>query len=304
MGRRAAGWGAAAAWCVAASASAQPSPTRDLEGGRAAFAEGVRLYDRGAYLEAVASFERAWTLSERPSVLFNLAMALQRVGRPVDAVLRLETLLAHPESSPAQRDAATRSLAEARRLVSTLTVSSTAPGALLEIDGRRVAWDQPRVLVPGDHILEARRLEGPPTRLGLTLQAGEQRTVQLVMEPTGPVDPNAARNPGTTPVLPSTLLRGTPPTGPTPALRWSVTAAAGLGAIAWLATGLGAAATHRDYRALSAGDPALDATAQQGQTLSVAADVCGIVTLGLTGVAVWLWTRPRTPGQPVSVSAP
>lgn len=269
--------------------------------GRLAFEEGLRRFDRGDFPGAVESFEAAWARAERPSVLFNLAVALQRVGRPVDAVRALETLLAHPESTPAQRESGSRALAEARRLVASLTVTTTAAGAELVLNGRPARWDTAVLLPPGDHVLEARRDAGAPTRLELSLRAGEQRTVQLVVEAPQPPPPPPF-------VAPPRVVGPLPPrvTGPSTGLRWGVTAAAGATAIAWLATGLGALSTHSDFQALGPNDTELRATADRGQTLSVAADVCGVVTLGLTSLAVWLWTRPRsTPSpQPIAPAGP
>lgn len=267
--------------------------------GRLAFEEGLRRFDRGDYPGAVESFETAWARAERPSVLFNLAMALQRVGRPVDAVRALETLLAHPESTPAQRESGSRALAEARRLVASLTVTTTAAGAELVLNGRPARWDTAVLLPPGDHVLEARRDAGAPTRLELSLRAGEQRTVQLVVEaPQAPPPPAVVGAPPRVVTLPPPRV-----TGPSTGLRWGVTAAAGATAIAWLATGLGALSTHSDFQALNPSDANLTATAERGQALSIAANVCGVVTVGLTSLAVWLWTRPRSAPVPQSTAA-
>jgi len=261
--------------------------------GRLAFEEGLRRFDRGDFPGAVESFETAWARAERPSVLFNLAVALQRVGRPVDAVRALETLLAHPESTPAQRESGSRALAEARRLVASLTVTTTAVGAELVLNGRPARWDTAVLLPPGDHVLEARRDNGAPTRLELSLRAGEQRTIQLVVETPAPPPPPVV-------VAPPVVIAPAPPRprGPSPGLRWGVTAAAGATAIAWLATGIGALSTHNDFQALGPNDADLRATADRGQALSITADVCGVVTLGLTSLAVWLWTRPRSAAPP------
>lgn len=48
---------------------------------RELYENGARLYEEGLYEEAVAAWEEAWRLSERPLLLFNMANAMERLGR-------------------------------------------------------------------------------------------------------------------------------------------------------------------------------------------------------------------------------
>lgn len=53
---------------------------------RSLYLEGARAYDEGRYEDAVAAWRRAYDLSPRPLLLFNMANALERLGRAREAL--------------------------------------------------------------------------------------------------------------------------------------------------------------------------------------------------------------------------
>lgn len=53
---------------------------------RELYENGVILYEEGRYEDAVAAFEEAYRLSNRPALLFNIANAQERCGRWGDAL--------------------------------------------------------------------------------------------------------------------------------------------------------------------------------------------------------------------------
>jgi tetratricopeptide (TPR) repeat protein len=67
------------------------------EQARQLYAEGDRHYNEGRYELAVQAFQRAYQLSGRPLLLFNLANAYERLGRYADA---LESLRGYAPSAP------------------------------------------------------------------------------------------------------------------------------------------------------------------------------------------------------------
>ena len=80
--------------CVPRVAFAADEPDAETEErARALFVEGTRLYESGRYEEAVEAFRIAHTLSGRPLLLFNMASALERVGRWDEALEALETYM-------------------------------------------------------------------------------------------------------------------------------------------------------------------------------------------------------------------
>ncbi len=72
-----------------AELSPQDARARDL------FREGDELYSQGRYEEALANFEEAYELSQRPLLLYNIANAQERAGDWDEAVVTLERYLPH-----------------------------------------------------------------------------------------------------------------------------------------------------------------------------------------------------------------
>lgn len=56
---------------------------------RQLYRNGERLYEEGLYEEAIAAWERAYDLSSRAELLYNIANALERIGRWEEALDRL-----------------------------------------------------------------------------------------------------------------------------------------------------------------------------------------------------------------------
>jgi len=79
-----------------ASAAPQKSPERAAADVRARelFQEGDAAYAEGRYEEAHQAFVEAYELSGRPQLLYNIANALERLGRYAEAVEALEKYLA------------------------------------------------------------------------------------------------------------------------------------------------------------------------------------------------------------------
>lgn len=71
-----------------------PDPARDAEA-RSLFQRGDLAYTEGRYEAALALFEEAYALSQRPALLYNLANALEHLGRTQEAIDRLRAFLDH-----------------------------------------------------------------------------------------------------------------------------------------------------------------------------------------------------------------
>jgi hypothetical protein len=188
---------------IAAPASAQSSAsaagTADeaatLEA-RALFEEGVRLSRAERWLEALDAFRGSRERVERPRTLFNMAIALDRLGRLRESMAAIDRYLEISDATADdadRREAARMRLACERRLV-TLTLRVTPPDATVEIDGedapgggaeRRITWD------PGDHVVVVRAAGHAPLRESLSLPPGSlvERTIVLSADTTTTVVP-------------------------------------------------------------------------------------------------------------------
>jgi tetratricopeptide (TPR) repeat protein len=85
----------AAVMAVSTAALAQTAPTsNDQEAARAHFMAGSAYYEQANYGDAVKEFNEAYRLSQRPDLLYNIALAYERLERWDEAVAALERYLA------------------------------------------------------------------------------------------------------------------------------------------------------------------------------------------------------------------
>ena len=187
------------------SASASPDEATTLEA-RALFEEGVRLSRSERWLEALDAFRRSRERVERPRTLFNMAIALDRLGRLRESIAAIDRYLEISDATTDEadrREAARMRLACERRLV-TLALRVTPEDASVEIDGddvlgtgpeRRFTWD------PGDHVLVVRADGHTAFRESLSLPPGSlvDRTVSLDPDAAASVTPIDEGNRDTTP---------------------------------------------------------------------------------------------------------
>ncbi len=82
------------------SATAQTSADEEA---RAHFEAGRMAFSRGGYESALQSFQRAYELSERSALLYNIGTTLDRLRRDAEAIEAFEQFLeAQPESEYAE----------------------------------------------------------------------------------------------------------------------------------------------------------------------------------------------------------
>ncbi len=165
-----------------ASAFAQEEPTD----ARGLFQRGVELSDEQRWGEAVEYFRRSRAIEDRPSTMYNMALALQRMGRYSEEI---EVLTQYLASSDPRRDAQTR--AEAERMMNVarnsrarvdLTVSPAS--TTISIDGEPVEGEGTRrelQLDPGQRgiLFEADGYTSQTLRLSLLAGSEQATTVDL-----------------------------------------------------------------------------------------------------------------------------
>lgn len=107
---------------LAASARAEEPGPNDEEA-RALFQAGKVAYDHGRYQDSLSYFQRAYELSQRPGLHYNIGLAQDRLRHDEDAIRSFEAyLLATPDSERADEvrariDSLRRAVEERNRLM-------------------------------------------------------------------------------------------------------------------------------------------------------------------------------------------
>ncbi|MEZ4410602.1 MAG: PEGA domain-containing protein [Polyangiales bacterium] len=138
----------AAVLAVAPGAWAQPAPepaaAQTVDPARAAFDQGVEAMSRQDWPAAYAAFERSMQLRRSAAPALNLGVTLHRMGRLLEARVRLQEFseLATP-SQHQLHDAEVQSLlTEINRGIGRLRLEEVRPAtAVVTVDGRRVSPD-------------------------------------------------------------------------------------------------------------------------------------------------------------------
>ena len=273
-------------------AGAQTDATAEA---RARFDRGVALFEAGDARGALAEFQRAYDLSQRPSLLFNLAathQSLHEYPEAIDALRRFLTANAHTHAR--QRRDAERALRELEALVARLRVQRDPPDATVTLDGRPLAGDE-ALVGPGAHTLDATAPGRVALRVEVTVASGDTRAVRLAL-----VAETTRR--AVVPVAPVEAPVAAPAVAPlvAPSGRpwlWATIATGGALALGASITGVLAVQNHGDFLSRAASDPEVDALARRGRALSIAADVMAVGAVAAGAAAVVIAVRGTTSTQ-------
>ena len=178
------------------------------------FRIGLRYYDSERWELAVKEFLRAWELSRRPPLLFNIAKTYERLN---DAGRATAFYRQYLKGQPAieERAEIEASVLRLAKRVHLLTVRANPPGSEIRIDDERVGAaplvDWP--LTAGIHTIEARHDGYYPTVKEVDLAGGAASAVTLDPRRDAPA-PTVAADPSrvATPQRPPDLQRSPSPT--------------------------------------------------------------------------------------------
>lgn len=168
------------------------------------FNRGVELAGQGEYERALAEFQTAYERFPHFAVLYNMGQAYILLGRPIEAIDKLEQYLRDGKDQiPAPRVERTAEQIDAQRTqVAELRVAVNVPSAALELDGRPVGSAPlvaPLRVNPGTHLLSLRAPDRPALLRSVTLGAGQVLDLALEL-PSAPAPP-ALEPPAITPAL-------------------------------------------------------------------------------------------------------
>lgn len=168
-----------------ASTDADPSVAE----AQSLFAQGVALAGEERWGDAIAYFRRSRALVERPGTVFNIAVALVRLGRATEALEALGDFLriANAPADAERRAEAERMQVLVRATVAQLEVTLSPADARLVLDGAERA-EQGRsrtvALDPGRHTLLVSASDHAERRLEVSVLPGETTRVTVQLSPT------------------------------------------------------------------------------------------------------------------------
>ncbi len=146
---------------LAAAPSFADPPNEAVKMARRRFQEGVAAVDAGNYEAARVAFQQAYALKPHPSVLRNLGQAELKTGRHLEAARHLATFVRDTTyGTAAERDAASKSLAQAESQVGKLTIEVDVAGAEVTVDGElagRTPIVDPFYAESGDRVILIRK---------------------------------------------------------------------------------------------------------------------------------------------------
>lgn len=222
---------------------------------------GVAEYKKGNLSAARDAFLKAWAIQPHFAIAASLAEVEKALGEYRSTAEHLDYYLSNlPDELSDKRPAAEQQLAECRKHLAGLRITTDPPGATVSLDGNPPPPPlRGEVLVdPGRHVLVAERAGVQSKPLELDLAAGESREVELdVRPPVPPVPPPPA------PVVRDTVPPARAPTAHAPPYVW-ITG----GALTLVAVGVGVGFTLAASSAQNDADAAsqkLDQSSGAGQ---------------------------------------
>jgi hypothetical protein len=163
---------------AARSAEAQTDP---MEEARVHFERAVGLFEAGDLRAALVEFERAYALSSRPSLLFNLGATHQALHEYPEAIDALRRFLAATEGQRSrQRTEAERAAAGAAAADGEGARGVRSPDGDGDPRRARRAGDVLSV-GPGRHVIEASSPGRVTQRVEVTVASGDAPSLRLVL---------------------------------------------------------------------------------------------------------------------------
>jgi hypothetical protein len=154
---------------------------------RQLFREGVGYAREHRWGEALEYFRRSRALVARPTTLFNIGVALLRLGRPTAALDALDDYLrvADPERDAKRVEHARKMLEMALRTTAELELEVEPPEATVRVDGQIASGtgsSRQLRLDPGDHRLEVSAEGYLDASLEVSLLPGETASRAVVLD--------------------------------------------------------------------------------------------------------------------------
>ena len=184
------------AWVPVLSTATAQDDAESRERARRLFEEGLALANSERWTEALSAFRRSAELVPRASTSYNIANALYRLGRPVDALEELDRYEEMPEvragGTAWERGTALRDLLDAA--VAEVRLAITPASAKVFVDGRLSAatgLDRTIRLNPGTHSIHITHESYASSLRELRVEPGGREAYTIALQPHTPTPPPA-----------------------------------------------------------------------------------------------------------------
>lgn len=175
--------------CAAATPTTGAQTAHAQREARRLFQLGLRHHDRGRAAQALEAFEAAERHIARPSIAFNIGVALQALGRIDAAWERFHAVRdALGADSSLGRDAQ-RLIASLEARAAVLSVTTASASTEVRIDALALGARRRVLVAPGAHQVEVRDPGHAPRTLTVTVEAGSVRALALDPEAEPPAAP-------------------------------------------------------------------------------------------------------------------
>jgi hypothetical protein len=131
------------------TASVRDAFAGDVETARKTFAEGVRLYQRGDWEGARRLFQRADAEHHAPAIVYNLALAEEKLGHLQAAVDAYEAYVGEVGEKGELSSSAVVAVAQIKARSTRLRVETTPAGARIFVDGAPTSEPSPTTYLVG-----------------------------------------------------------------------------------------------------------------------------------------------------------
>ncbi len=163
----------------------------DVDVARRLFDDGVKLFQRGDYEGARRLFKQAETEHHAARIVYNLALAEERLGHPQAAVDAYESYLAEVGDQDELAPAAAVAVAQLKTRSTRLRIESKPAGARVFVDGTPLPEPAPTTYLvpPGRHVVVA---HGDAWRAERDVEAkGTGDVLPVSVEPAREAEPSA-----------------------------------------------------------------------------------------------------------------
>jgi hypothetical protein len=163
-----------------ATAASRPS----VDAARELDQQGVRSFRAGRYTDAMAYFRAAYQLGGPSSELWNIVRCREGMDDAPGAAAAIDEYLDLKDLQPQDRADAAREAQALRARPSTLTVTTTPPGASVSLDGKPLAGATPMSadLRAGSHTVAVERAGYVTKTQGVEARFGRAVIVTLDLE--------------------------------------------------------------------------------------------------------------------------